>query len=149
MTSAYAAALVSLQEALQRPSDATQKAAGRLVIPFLVGSSGWFIDSEQVSRLLMPTALIQLRGYPSLPPFVAGAAAFDGEVFTVVDAGLLLASRPVAQSYRARLIALRSMQASGVALLVDRVLDRAREQELDDSWQRFDASRISSSIGKN
>lgn len=113
--------LMRLQDSLMARGEPGDREA--MLLPFLVGTKALVFPYAEVARVTLPSSVVRLPPTPHVPAFVAGAAASESEMLTVVDAGVLLGGAPVQQSMKTRLIVMGEGPMKGFGLLVTRVLD--------------------------
>lgn len=138
--------LIRLQDSLMARGEPGVREA--MLLPFVVGAKVLAFPYAEVARVTLPSAIVRLPPTPHVPAFVAGAAASESEMLTVIDAGVLLGGAPIQQSMKTRLIVMGEGPMKGFGLLVTRVLDMASAEALrsDPSTQITCAADLATQI---
>lgn len=129
-------------------AEASAQNGSHLVVAFQADGRTWLVPTREVERVLIAEGIVPIPKFMGLAPFVVGAVHADGQTLTVVDAGIAMSGVPVQNTMKRRLVCIGSGDGAGLALLVDRVVGRIREGEVQPGWAKFDFAVISKHLNR-
>lgn len=146
MSRSHPHALLRLQDSLLA-ADAVA-ARDSAALPFEAGGANYALAFKEVQRVQLLSGMVALTRYSQLPRCVIGIASTDGEMLTVVDAGLLLGHAATHSTIKSRLIVMGDGPMNGFGLLVSRVLDLIDHVDMPSGQSALTAQALSDRLAR-